>query len=54
MHYNDIIEMEINLNDLYVKYIINGRDYGEAFNLKDQKYRCAFYLFKDGDKLEIV
>ena len=52
---DDIIEMEINMNDLYVKYLINGEDYGKAFHIKDQQsYRAAVYMYKDGDTLEIV
>ena len=51
---NDIIEMEINLIELCVKYIINGKDYGKAFKIKDQEYKAAVYLYRDGDKLEIV
>ena len=52
---NDTIEMEINMNDLYVKYFINGEDYGKAYHIKGQQsYRAAVYMYKNGDTLEIV
>ena len=51
---NDIIEMELNMNELYLKYIINGKDYGKAFDVEPGKYKAAVYLYKTGDKLRIV
>ena len=41
---NDVIEMELNMNELYVKYIINGKDYGKAFDVKHGSYKAAVYL----------
>ena len=51
---NDIIEMELNMNELFVKYIINGKDYGKAFDVTEGSYRAAVYLYHDGGKLRIV
>ena len=50
----DMIEMQLNMNDLYVKYLINGEDYGKAFEVTPGSYRCAIYLYNPGDKLRII
>ena len=46
--------MELNMNKLYVKYIINGKDYGKAFDVKRGGYKAAIYLYSPGNKLQIV
>ena len=53
---DDIIEMELNMNVLYVyvKYIINDKDYGDAFEVEPGNYRAAVYFSKGGNKLRII
>ena len=51
---NDMIEMELNMNEGYVKYIINGKDYGKAFDAKEKSYRAVVYMYKQGDKLQLL
>ena len=52
----DIIEMELNMNELYnyVKYIINDKDYGEAFEVEPGNYRAAIYIFEARNELRII
>ena len=50
----DIIEMELNMDERCLKYIINGKDYGVAFDVPRGNYRAAVYLYKTGNKLRIL
>ena len=50
----DIIEMIINMDNLTLKFIINGTDYGKISDLKPGKYRAAIYMYQVGNTLKIV
>ena len=50
----DHIEMELNMDELHVKYIINDKDYGKAFDVQAETYRAAVHLYREGDKLRIM
>lgn len=43
------------LFNLSLKYNINGKDYGKAFNIKKgDKYRAAVYLYRVGDSVKLI
>ena len=52
---NDIIKMIVDCDKGEMKYIINGMDYGTAFNIDPtKKYRAAVNLFKPGDCIQLL
>ena len=51
---NDIIDMELNMNDLELKFIVNGKDYGKAYDLEQGSYRAAVYLYIPQCKIRIL
>eukprot|EP01084_Bolivina_argentea_P120790 214139_1 len=51
---NDVIDMELNMNKLQLKFIINGTDYEKAYDLKSGKYKAAVYLYKTNSALRII
>ena len=51
----DIIEMELDLNNLTIKYIINGKDYGIAFNnIENCNYRAAVTIDGGGSSITLL
>ena len=49
-----IIEMILDLNDLTLRYIMDGVDYGKAFDVERCEYRAAVYLMADGDSITLL
>ena len=49
-----IIEMILDLNELTLSYIIDGVDYGKAFDIEKCRYRAAVCLSKRGDTVTIL
>ena len=40
---NDIIKMILDLDNLILGYVINGKNYGVAFNVEEGSYRAAIF-----------
>eukprot|EP01084_Bolivina_argentea_P272107 463193_1 len=51
---NDIVEMELNMNTLTLKYVINDIDYGTAYNVRKARYRAAVFMFGKGDSVSLL
>ena len=49
-----IIEMILDLENLTLSYIIDGKDYGKAFDVTEGKYRLALFLHMVGDSLTLL
>ena len=49
-----IVEMILDLNELTLRFIIDGIDYGKAFDIEKCKYRAAVYLVGQGDAVTII
>ena len=49
-----IIEMILDLDKLILSYVINGIDYGKAFNVKKSKYRAAVYMRSKGSTVTLL
>ena len=51
----DIIDMWLDLNDKELKYCINDKDYGKAFDEMEQTdYRAAVAVYRSGEEVELV
>eukprot|EP01084_Bolivina_argentea_P034575 64017_1 len=50
----DIIEMIVDCDKQELKYIINGVDYGKAFDIDKKKYRAAVNLWAKGDAIRLL
>ena len=47
--------MESNLNNLTIKYIINGKDYGIAFNnIENCNYRAAVTIDQNSSSISLL
>ena len=44
---NSIIEMILDCNNKSLRWIINNKDYGKAFDIEDGSYRAAVSLYND-------
>eukprot|EP01084_Bolivina_argentea_P060355 110273_1 len=51
---NDIVEMELNMKTLQLKYMINGIDYGTAFNVQKGRYKAAVAIWNKGDSVKLL
>eukprot|EP01084_Bolivina_argentea_P155394 270790_1 len=51
---NDVIEMQLNLNALTLKYIINNCDYGVSHKVKNDRYIAAINLKHKGDSITLL
>ena len=51
---DDIIEMCLDLNDMELKYIINDKDYGKAFDIPSGEYRAGVCLAVEGTGFELL
>eukprot|EP01084_Bolivina_argentea_P208737 355759_1 len=51
---NDIVEMCIDLYNMHLKYIVNGKDYGKAFDIEKTKYRAAVLLSCQGNQIKLL
>lgn len=49
-----IIEMILDLDNLTLSYIIDGKDYGKAFDIEKGKYRLGLYMRVEGDSLTLM
>ena len=49
-----IIEMILDLQNLTLSYIIDGKNYGKAFDIKKCKYRLGLYMRMKGDTLTLL
>ena len=49
-----VIEMVLDLDQLELKYIINGKDYGKAFSVEKGSYRAAVNLSQIMDSVELL
>ena len=50
----DIIEMIVDMNKLEMKYVINGIDFGTAFDIQCAKYRAAVNLDIPLDAIQLL
>ena len=51
----DIIEMILDLDNYTLKYIVNGKDYGFAYDdIEKCKYRAALYMWYEGDTVTLL
>ncbi len=46
--------MIVDCNKQELKYIINGVDYGKAFDIENKKYRAAVNLYEGGDSIRLL
>ena len=51
---NAEIKMILDFDDLSLRFIINGKDYGKCYDIKPGKYRAVVYIYAIGDSVEIV
>ena len=51
---DSIIEMILDLNKLTLSYIIDGKDYGKAFDVEKSKYRAAVFFYTKGDAITLL
>ena len=49
-----IIEMILDYNNLSLSYIIDGVNYGKAFDVDNAKYRAAVYTCSEGDIVQLL
>ena len=49
-----IIEMRLDLENLKLSYIIDGKDYGKAFDVEQGKYKLGLYMRKPRDSLTLL
>ena len=50
----DIIEMYLDFEVMGLRYTINGKDYGQAFDIDHGEYRAAVCLHKDMGEIELL
>ena len=51
----DIVEMILDLDKFQLKYVVNGEDFGVAFdNIEDTGYRVAVSMNKTNDEIEFI
>lgn len=51
----DIVEMTLDLNEFQLKYSVNGKDYGVAFdNIEETEYVGAVSMYEERDSVEIL
>ncbi len=50
----NVVEMVLDLDELELKFIINGRDYGKAFTVDKGSYRTAVNLSRIRDSVELM
>ena len=46
--------MILDLNQFALSFIIDGVDYGKAFDVEQCQYRAAFYLLLKGDSVTLL
>ena len=51
---NDIIEMHLDFELMELRYTINGKDYGKAFDVDPGRYRAAICLQKEKGSMELL
>ena len=49
-----IVDMKVDFNELSLSFMINGKDYGKAYDIKPGKYRAAVYLYFEGDAFQFI
>ena len=57
VHEGDIIEMIFSFDELKLKYIVNGNDYGYAVfdnKIRKEKYRMGVSLYNKGNEIELL
>ena len=50
----DIIDMFLDFKNKELRYYINDRDYGKAFDIKDGSYRASVTLYYSKDRLTLM
>ena len=51
---NDIVDMYLDFNNMELKYSVNNKDYGKAFNIPEGSYRASISLYWKNDKVTLV
>lgn len=49
-----IIEMIVDFHKLSLSFMVNGTDYGKAYDIEPARYRAAVYLFVKGDSYQFL
>jgi len=49
-----VIEMVLDLDQLELKFVIDGHDFGTAFSVQEGAYRAAVNLSRVGDSMELI
>ena len=49
-----IIDMTVNFDELSLSYMINGKDYGKAYDITPGRYRAAVYLYFKDDAFQFI
>ena len=50
----DIIDMYCDMNALELRFTINGKDYGKAFDIEPGKYRAVINLYDEDDSISLL
>ena len=51
---DDIIDMYLDFKSMELRYCVNGKDYGKAFDIKDGSWRASVTFFFTEDKLTLL
>ena len=49
-----IVDMIVDFDKLSISYMVNGKDYGKAYDIEPGKYRAAVYLYYEGDSYQLI
>ena len=49
-----IIDMIVDMNKLELSYRINGKKYGKAYDITEDKYRAAVNMYDNGDMITLL
>ena len=49
-----IVDMKVDFDELSISYMVNGKDYGKAYDIEAGKYRAAVYLCFEGDSYQLI
>ena len=51
---DDIVDMFVNFDDLTLRYSVNNKDYGVAWEIENTQYKCAVYTYSKNDSIKLI
>ena len=51
---NDIVDMSVNFVDLTLKYSVNNKDYGVAYQMDETQYKCAVWTYYKNSSIKLT